>query len=221
MTLTVEFQGQSEIALYQEWGGWLTWNEKDVSRPFMTMILISVIMVGWADVLDSDRVTSDDGVPSTYLVLKLFHGMILLSIHWPFWLKNNYLAWSASVYVIVVFYIPSLTYYYYFYLFFANCRKSAKTFVNTTHVLPWRTRCVSPRPPRSRLSVARSCWMPSVNGRRKWTMNTRRRKSWGWSWGEVRMGRGWGLELRRGERMGRVGGDWSWGGRGRVGGDWS
>ena len=30
-------------------------NEKDVSHPFMTMILIYVIMVGWADVPDSDR----------------------------------------------------------------------------------------------------------------------------------------------------------------------
>ena len=45
---------ESEIALYQEWDGRLTWNEKDVSHPFMTMILISVTMVGWADVPDSD-----------------------------------------------------------------------------------------------------------------------------------------------------------------------
>ena len=30
-------------------------NEKDVSHPFMTMILTSVTMVGWADVQDSDR----------------------------------------------------------------------------------------------------------------------------------------------------------------------
>ena len=30
------------------------WNEKDVSHPFMTMILISLTMVGWADVPDSD-----------------------------------------------------------------------------------------------------------------------------------------------------------------------
>ena len=26
-----------EIALFEEWGGWLTWNERDVSRYFMTM----------------------------------------------------------------------------------------------------------------------------------------------------------------------------------------
>ena len=36
-------------------GGRLTMNEKDVSHPFMTMILTCVTKVGWADVLDSDR----------------------------------------------------------------------------------------------------------------------------------------------------------------------
>ena len=44
---------KSEIALSQEWDGRLTWNEKDVSHPFMTMILTSVT-VGWADVPGSD-----------------------------------------------------------------------------------------------------------------------------------------------------------------------
>ena len=34
----------------------MSWNEKDLSHPFMTMILTSVTMVGWADVLDRDRV---------------------------------------------------------------------------------------------------------------------------------------------------------------------
>ena len=48
-------RSESEIALSQEWGGRLTWNEKDLSHPFMTMILTSVTMVGWADVPDSDR----------------------------------------------------------------------------------------------------------------------------------------------------------------------
>ena len=33
----------------------MAWNENDVSRPFMTMILTSMTMVGWADVLDNDR----------------------------------------------------------------------------------------------------------------------------------------------------------------------
>ena len=47
-------RSESEIALFQEWDGRLTWNEKDVSHPFMTMILTSVTMVRWADVPDSD-----------------------------------------------------------------------------------------------------------------------------------------------------------------------
>ena len=46
-------RSESEIAFSQEWDGRLK-NEKDVSHPFMTMILTSVTMVGWADVLDSD-----------------------------------------------------------------------------------------------------------------------------------------------------------------------
>ena len=55
LDLAVEIsRSESEIALSQEWDGWLTWNEKDVSHPFMTMILTSVTMVGWADVPDSD-----------------------------------------------------------------------------------------------------------------------------------------------------------------------
>ena len=37
---------ESEIALSQEWEGQLTWNEKDVSHPFMTMILTNVTMGG-------------------------------------------------------------------------------------------------------------------------------------------------------------------------------
>ena len=42
----------SEIAISQEWGGWLTLNENDVSHHFMTMMLTtSVTMVWWADVL--------------------------------------------------------------------------------------------------------------------------------------------------------------------------
>ena len=45
---------KSEIALSQEWDGRLTWNEKDVSYPFMTMILTSVTLLGWGDVPNSD-----------------------------------------------------------------------------------------------------------------------------------------------------------------------
>ena len=52
--------------------GWPIDNErKDVSHPFMTMILTCVTMVGWADVPDSDRgdFRPDVGMPLTYLVL--------------------------------------------------------------------------------------------------------------------------------------------------------
>ena len=42
------------VALSQDWDGRLTWNEKDVSHPLMTMILTSLTMVGCADVPDSD-----------------------------------------------------------------------------------------------------------------------------------------------------------------------
>ena len=48
-------RSESKIALSQEWGGRLTWNERDLSHPFMTMILTSVTMVGWAYVVCSDR----------------------------------------------------------------------------------------------------------------------------------------------------------------------
>ena len=48
-------RSESEIALSREWGSLLTMNEKDANRPFMTMILTCVTMVGWADVPDSDR----------------------------------------------------------------------------------------------------------------------------------------------------------------------
>ena len=47
-------RSESEIAWSQEWDGRLTWNEKDVSHPFMTMILTRVTMVRWADLPDSD-----------------------------------------------------------------------------------------------------------------------------------------------------------------------
>ena len=47
-------RSESEIALSQEWGGRLTMNEKDVSHPFMIMILTCVTMVRWADVPGSD-----------------------------------------------------------------------------------------------------------------------------------------------------------------------
>ena len=46
---------ESEIALLQEWGGWLTWKVKDENHPYVTVILTSMIMAGWADVPESDR----------------------------------------------------------------------------------------------------------------------------------------------------------------------
>ena len=46
-------RSEFEIFLSQEWDCRLTWNEKDVSHPFRTMILTNMIMVGWADVPDS------------------------------------------------------------------------------------------------------------------------------------------------------------------------
>ena len=56
LTLGVEIsRSESEGTLSQEWHGRLTWNEKDVSYPFMTMIVTRVTMVGWADVPDSER----------------------------------------------------------------------------------------------------------------------------------------------------------------------
>ena len=48
-------RSESEMALSQEWGSRLTWNDKDVSHPCMAMILTGVIIVGWADVPDSGR----------------------------------------------------------------------------------------------------------------------------------------------------------------------
>ena len=44
------WRSESEIALSQEWGGRLIMNEKDVSHPFMTMILTCVTMVRWTNV---------------------------------------------------------------------------------------------------------------------------------------------------------------------------
>ena len=62
-------RSKSAIALPQEWDGRLTWNEKDVSHPFMTMILTSVTLVGGGQVYRIlTVVTPDVGVPSTYLV---------------------------------------------------------------------------------------------------------------------------------------------------------
>ena len=72
-------RSESEIALSQEWDGRFTWNEKDVSHPFMTMILTSVTMVGRADVPYSDwgdfrRQRAVDISSSLYIHGKLHQG---------------------------------------------------------------------------------------------------------------------------------------------------
>ena len=47
-----------EIALFQELEGWLTWNERDESWSFIDQdqgLWLTITMVGWVDVPDSDR----------------------------------------------------------------------------------------------------------------------------------------------------------------------
>ena len=67
-------RSESEIALSQECDGWLTWNEKDVSHPFMTMILTSVHWPWWGGRMYRivTGVTSDACMPSTYIVLAFY-----------------------------------------------------------------------------------------------------------------------------------------------------
>ena len=60
-------RSEYEIALCQEWDGRLTWNEKDMSHPLMTTILTSVTWWGGRMYRWVTGVTSDVGVPSTYL----------------------------------------------------------------------------------------------------------------------------------------------------------
>ena len=48
-------RSEFERAFPQEWDGRLTLNKKYMSHPFRTMVLTSVIVVGWADVPDTDR----------------------------------------------------------------------------------------------------------------------------------------------------------------------
>ena len=39
-------RSETGIALFQEWDSRLTWNEKDVSHPVMTMVLNNVTIMG-------------------------------------------------------------------------------------------------------------------------------------------------------------------------------
>ena len=50
MTFTLDF----EIAFFLGMGWLIDMEQKDVSHPFMSMILTSMTMVEWADVPDSD-----------------------------------------------------------------------------------------------------------------------------------------------------------------------
>ena len=59
-------RSESEKALSQERAGPLTWNQRDGSHPLMTRILICVTMGGRIYRIVTG-VTSDVGVPSTYL----------------------------------------------------------------------------------------------------------------------------------------------------------
>ena len=73
-------RSEFEIALSQEWDAWLTWNEKDVSHPFMTMILTSVTMVEWTDVPDFRRRRAVD-ISSSKLCLLDFRSYIIFEVH--------------------------------------------------------------------------------------------------------------------------------------------
>ena len=68
-------RSESEIALSQAWYGWFTWNEKDVSQLFMT-IIYWLVWPWWDGGVYRivTGVTSDVGVPSTYLVVLAAHG---------------------------------------------------------------------------------------------------------------------------------------------------
>ena len=90
--MTLPFD-ESEIAFSQKWDGRLTWNEKDVSHPFMTMILTTVTAnvpsgrVGSADEPDSDR---GDGVPWTYLIDDEFHEIWFMIAHIELWFRKPF-----------------------------------------------------------------------------------------------------------------------------------
>ena len=64
-------RSEVETALSQELNGQLAWNERDMSRPFMTMILTFIWpwWGGWTYQI-ATGVTSNVSVPSTYLVKK-------------------------------------------------------------------------------------------------------------------------------------------------------
>ena len=70
-----------EIALFEEWVGWLRWNKRDVSRSFMTMTVTCGLpwWGGWMYHIVTG-VTSDLSVPSKYLVILFISRIDILSI---------------------------------------------------------------------------------------------------------------------------------------------
>ena len=62
-------RSECELALSQEWDGRLTWNERDVSHPFMTMIL-NFVWPWWGGRMYKivTGVISDIGMLAAYLV---------------------------------------------------------------------------------------------------------------------------------------------------------
>ena len=84
-------RSESEIDLL---GGRLTWNEKDLRHPCMTMILTSVTIVGWADVPDSDR--GDFRRP---------RAVNIYSSH------CHYIDWAFNIYIYIYIYILHFQWY--------------------------------------------------------------------------------------------------------------
>ena len=74
-----------QIALSQEWDSRLTWSERDVSHPFMTMLL-SLVWPWWGGWMYwiVTGVTSDISMPSTYLVGNDLHLVKMENGSWLF-----------------------------------------------------------------------------------------------------------------------------------------
>ena len=62
-------RSESEIALSEEWDGRLTWNEEDVNHPSWPWYWLVWLWWGGRMYRIVIGVTSDFGVPSTYIVL--------------------------------------------------------------------------------------------------------------------------------------------------------
>ena len=73
LTLALQFlRSKSEVALSQEWEGWLTWNERGLSWSFITLtVTMTFEWPCWSECIYQMviGVTSDFGVISTHLVI--------------------------------------------------------------------------------------------------------------------------------------------------------